>query len=480
MRGPASGFREECAVFGVHGHPEAANLAYLGLYAQQHRGQESSGIASADGERICRHGGMGLVNDIFDAGVLARLPGSLAIGHNRYSTTGNSIPENIQPIAVTYGRGPLAVAHNGNLVNAQSLRRRLEAEGAIFQSSTDTEVIIHLIARSRAPDLAGQVVDALAQVQGAYSVLFLAPGCMVAVRDPRGFRPLCIGKLGQSVVFASESCGLDIIEARLVREVEPGEMVVVDGSGMRSLFPFPKVPPAFCIFEFIYFARPDSTIGKKSVYLSRKELGRRLAAEHPAEADMVVPVPDSGVPAAMGYAERSGIPLEMGLIRNHYVGRTFIEPAQSIRHFGVKIKLNPCRAALAGKRVVLVDDSIVRGNTSRKIIRMVRDAGAAEVHLRISSPPTSHPCFYGIDTPDHRELLASMHDEEEIRRFITADSVKYLSQAGMRMALGATEEEARLADSAWCEACFSGAYPVRFLRDEETMQMPLWQRVSRV
>jgi amidophosphoribosyltransferase len=480
MKRRPGGFHEECAVFGVHGHTEAANLVYLGLYAQQHGGQESSGIASADGHRIFRHGDMGLVNDIFTSDVLARLPGPLAIGHNRYSTTGSSIPENIQPIAVTYGRGPLALSHNGNLVNGQSLRRRLENEGAIFQSTTDTEVIIHLMARSRAPDLEGAVVEALSQVQGSYSAIFLTPGRMVAVRDPRGFRPLCVGRLGEAVVFASESCGLDIIEAGLLREVEPGEMIVVDAGGMRSHHPFPQLPPSFCVFEFIYFARPDSALQGRSVYLARKELGRRLAMEQPVTADVVVPVPDSGVPAAVGFAESAGIPLEMGIIRNHYVGRTFIEPAQSIRHFGVKIKLNPCRAALAGKRVVLVDDSIVRGTTSRKIVKMVRDAGAAQVHLRISSPPTTHPCFYGIDTPDRQELIASSHSMEEIRRYVTADSVGYLSREGLRAALGASAEEAGAERSNWCEACFSGDYPVIFPRDEETMQMPLWQRVSRV
>ncbi len=472
-------FHDQCAVFGVFGHPEAANLAYLGLYAQQHRGQESSGIASSDGGRLYRHGAMGMVNDIYSQAVLARLPGDRAIGHNRYSTTGSSIPENIQPITVTYARGGLAVAHNGNLVNAQALRRSLEEEGAIFQSTTDTEVVIHLMARSRQGDFASSAVEALSRVEGAYSMVLLNEGSMLAVRDPHGFRPLVMGKLGGATVFASESCALDIIEAELVRDLEPGEMVVVDEGGVRSFFPFPKAPRSFCVFEFIYFARPDSTIEGRNVYLARKELGKVLAREQPVEADLVIPVPDSGVPSAMGFSEGSGIPLEMGLIRNHYIGRTFIEPAQSIRHFGVKIKLNPCREVMAGKRVVLIDDSIVRGTTSRKIVKMVRAAGASEVHLRISSPPTAHPCFYGIDTPTRQELIASTHTLEEIRKYVTADSVGYISREGMMRAVGNRAGAGTTAAPWCCEACFSGEYPVGFSPQDEG-QIPLWQRVARV
>ena len=469
--------REECGVFGIYDHPEASNLAYLGLYALQHRGQESAGIASTDGSRVYRYGDMGLVSDIFTPEVLSRLPGYAAIGHNRYSTAGGSVMENVQPLAVTYAQGGLAVAHNGNLVNALELRGELEAAGAIFQSTSDTEVIIHLIARSRAASMVDRVVEALYQIQGAYSLLLLTEKRLIAIRDPRGFRPLSIGRLKDAWIFSSETCALDLIEARFVRDVSPGEVVVVDEGGISSFFPFPKIKASPCVFEFIYFARPDSVIDGRSVNGMRKRLGRRLAQEAPADADIVVPVPDSGVPASVGYAEQMGLPMEMGLIRNHYVGRTFIEPSQSIRHFGVKLKLNPCRDVIHGKRVVLVDDSIIRGTTSRKIVKMVREAGASEVHLRISSPPTTNPCYYGVDTPTHQELIASSHTIEEIRKYVTADSLGYLSTEGLRWAL---HLDAPLERPAFCEACFSGDYPVPFPRDE-TSQMDLWpHRVSRV
>lgn len=469
-------FREECGVFGIYGHQEAANMTYLGLHALQHRGQESAGIATTDGTRVFRHAQMGLVSDIFTPATIAKLPGSLAIGHNRYSTTGESLAENIQPISVTYARGGLAVAHNGNLVNAHDIRRDLEESGAIFQSSSDTEVIVHLMARSRGGHVLDRLIETLNQIRGAYSLLILTEKRLIAVRDPRGFRPLSMGRLGDSVVFSSETCALDLIEAEFVRDVSPGEIIMVDQDGVTSLFPFPKMKAAPCIFEYVYFARPDSVIDGISVYQARKTLGLQLAREAPVSADIVIAVPDSGVPAAIGYAEGMGLPLEWGLIRNHYVGRTFIEPSQSIRHFGVKLKLNPCRDSIRGKRVVLIDDSIVRGTTSRKIVKMVRDAGATEVHMRISSPPTVNPCYYGIDTPTHQELIAYSHTVEETRRYITADSLGYLSLEGLRAAVrpDLSQEQGGL-----CEACFSGDYPVAFPRDDT--QMSLWaQRITHV
>jgi amidophosphoribosyltransferase len=467
---PFDKFREECGVFGIHGHAEAANMTYLGLHALQHRGQESAGIATTEGTRIFKHGQMGLVNDIFTPAVLETLPGNMAIGHNRYSTTGESLVENIQPLTVTYARGMLAIAHNGNLVNAQEVKQDLEESGAIFQSSSDTEVIIHLMAKSRGGHILDRLVEALNQLRGAYSLLILTEKRLIAVRDPRGFRPLSMGRLGDATVFTSETCGLDLIEADFVRDVSPGEIVVVDNDGVNSYFPFPKMKGAPCIFEYVYFARPDSTIDGIGVYKARKRLGLQLAREAPVNADVVVAVPDSGVPAAFGFAEGMGIPQEWGLIRNHYVGRTFIEPSQSIRHFGVKLKLNPCREAIKGKRVVLIDDSIVRGTTSRKIVKMVRDAGATEVHLRISSPPTMNPCFYGIDTPTNQELIASSHTVEEIRKYITADSLGYLSLEGMRKAI---RPDLGTDSGGFCEACFSGDYPVAFPRSHDA-QMNLW------
>ncbi len=450
------GFREKCGVVGVFGHPEAANLAYLGLCALQHRGQEAAGIVSSDGQVLVSHRGLGLVTDVFPETIIRRLRGQAAIGHNRYSTTGGSQHlKNAQPLVVEYGRGGLALAHNGNLVNAERLRAELEARGSIFQSTVDTEVIIHLIAAAGADTLEDRVVEALHQVRGAYSLVFLAPDKLIAVRDPNGFRPLVLGRVKGAWVVASETCALDLVDAEYEREIEPGEMVVMSEDGLASYRPFAKVPGAACIFEYIYFARPDSTVFGRSVYQARKELGRTLAREAGVAADIVIPVPDSGVPAAIGYAEAAGVPFEMGLIRNHYVGRTFIEPRDAIRHFGVKVKLNAQRNVLEGKRVVVVDDSIVRGTTSRKIVKMIRDAGAREVHMRISSPPTTNPCYYGIDTPTRAELIASSHDIDEIRRYITADSLAYLSEEGMYAFLGGTQP-------GFCDACFTGRYPVAF------------------
>ncbi|MCS6926111.1 MAG: amidophosphoribosyltransferase, partial [Candidatus Binatia bacterium] len=446
-------FREECGVVGVYGHPEAANLAYLALYALQHRGQESAGIASSNGQTLLVHRGMGLVADIFDEKMIRRLEGWSAIGHNRYSTTGSTVLKNSQPLVVKYTHGALAVAHNGNLVNAEELRLSLEEHGSIFQSTVDTEVILHLIAASRAPRLVDRAIEALQHVRGAYSLVLLSEHEMIAVRDPHGFRPLVLGRITdpgrETHVVVSETCALDLIGATYEREVEPGEVLLFTPQGVTSYFPFPRQPLSRCIFEHIYFSRPDSLLYGRSVYQTRKELGRQLAREAAVAADIVIPVPDSGVPAALGYAEESGLPFEMGLIRNHYVGRTFIEPRESIRHFGVKVKLNAQPAVLRDKRVVVVDDSIVRGTTSRKIVTMIRAAGAREVHLRISSPPTIGPCFYGVDTPTRRELIAASHSVEEICRYVTADSLAYLSEAGMYAALG----EVR---GGFCDACFTG------------------------
>jgi amidophosphoribosyltransferase len=456
-----------CGVVGVFGHPEAANLAYLGLYALQHRGQESAGIVATDGEKLRAVREMGHVNDIFTANRLKDLPGFAAIGHVRYSTAGSSTLRNAQPISASFAHGPIALAHNGNLVNADTLRKELEATGAIFQSTSDSEVVLHLLARSDRLPLPRVLPHALAQVTGAYSLLMLTPEALIGCRDPHGFRPLVIGRLGETWVLASETCALDLLEAQYVRDVEPGEIVVIDRQGLRSSKPFPAKRQLQCIFEYVYFARPDTTLWGQNVYHVRKAMGRRLAEEYPADADIVVPVPDSGVGAALGYAERSGIPFEMGLIRNHYVGRTFIEPRQGIRHFGVRIKLNPMREALEGRRVVVVDDSIVRGTTSRKIVRMIRSAGAKEVHLRISSPPIQWPCYYGIDTPTRKQLIASSHKVEEIRRYLEADSLGYLSLDGLIKAVGGD-------DARFCHACFTGEYKVGFPH-EDTAQLGLFE-----
>ncbi|MBN2643926.1 MAG: amidophosphoribosyltransferase [Desulfuromonadaceae bacterium] len=465
-------FNDECGVFGIYGHPEAANLTYLGLYSLQHRGQESCGIVASDGTSLRAYRKLGLVADVFkDNAIFDSLPGRSAIGHVRYSTAGGNDVKNVQPIMVDYVRGSIAVAHNGNLVNAQELRNELEQQGSIFSTIADTEVIIHLLARAQSDSLADRLVDALKRVRGAYSLLFLTETRMVAVRDPHGFRPLILGKLDGAYVVASETCALDLIEAEFIRELEPGELVIIDKNGLRSFFPLEKAQQSSCIFEYIYFARPDSTIFGHEVYGVRKEYGRQLAREYPVEADVVVPIPDSGVPAAIGYAEQSGIPFELGLIRNHYVGRTFIEPQQSIRHFGVKIKLNPVREVIEGKRVVVIDDSIVRGTTARKIIKMIRQAGAKEVHVRISSPPTSYPCYYGIDTPTRKELISSSHTVDEINRYITSDSLGYLSVDGL---LKATCGKDCCENKQFCTACFSGQYPIKFPRLKDDKQLGLF------
>lgn len=464
-------FHDECGVFGIFGHPEAANLTYLGLYALQHRGQESCGIVSSDGQELHAYRGMGLVSDRFKRNsVFSKLPGRSAIGHVRYSTAGSSDLKNVQPILVDYARGSVAVAHNGNLVDAQDVRNDLEQSGSIFSTTSDTEVLIHLLAKSQSDLLSERIAEALMAVKGAYSIVFLTETRMVAVRDPNGFRPLVLGKLGEGYVIASETCAFDLIEAEFIREVEPGEMIFIDKHGMKSFKPFKETKPSPCIFEFVYFARPDSTIFGQQVYKVRKELGRQLAREHNVEADVVIAVPDSGVPATMGFAEESGIPFELGLIRNHYVGRTFIEPQQSIRHFGVKLKLNPVRDVIEGKRVVVVDDSLVRGTTARKIIKMIRAAGAREVHMRLSSPPTSFPCYYGIDTPTRKELISSSHSIEEIGRYITADTLGYLSREGMLKAAGVDPGE----KGCYCDACFSGEYPVKFPRLKADSQLGLF------
>ena len=463
--------REGCGIFGVFNHPEAANLTYLGLYALQHRGQESAGIVSSDGRELHVHKAMGLVSDIFTESALKTLPGSSAIGHVRYSTTGSSHIKNAQPFVVSGGVGNVAIAHNGNLTNAMEIRKELESYGSIFQSTMDTEVIIHLMAISREKTLLDRLINALSRVQGAYSLLLMAENTMIAVRDPRGFRPLSIGRLGDATVVASESCAFDLIGAALEREIDPGEIVSIDKQGRKSYKPFPPLKQSPCVFEFIYFARPDSFIFGRNVYEIRKELGRQLAREYPLEADVVIPVPDSGMPAAIGYAQEAGIPLELGLIRNHYVGRTFIEPKQSIRHFGVKIKLNPVRQILKGKRVVVVDDSIVRATTGRKIIKMIRSGGATEIHFLISSPPTRFPCFYGIDTPTKSELIANSHTLEEIRKYITCDSLGYLSLEGLKYVVEGGRRP-------FCYACFDGQYPVEFPVKIPEPQMPLFYNLS--
>ena len=467
MMGPDR-FHEECALMGVYGHPEAANLVYLGLYAQQHRGQEGAGIVSSDGSLLLSHRGLGLVADVFDQEVLDRLVGDMAIGHNRYATSGRTLLKNTQPFVVEFARGGLAVAHNGNLVNALELREALEARGAIFQSSVDTEVIVHLIANASGETLVERIIAALAAVRGAYSLLFLSKNELIAVRDPNGFRPLVMGRIKDTVVFASETCALDLIGATYERELAAGEVVVASADGVRSLFPFPKAPLTRCVFEYVYFARPDSTVFGRNVYQVRKSLGRQLAREAPAAADLVVPVPDSGVPAALGFAEESMLPFDFGLIRNHYVGRTFIEPQDAIRHFGVKVKLNAQRGVLEGKRVVVVDDSIVRGTTSRKIVTMLRAAGATEVHMRISSPPTVGPCYYGVDTPTRSELIASEHSVDAIREYITADSLGFLSEQGLYPFTNGDGE-------GFCDACFTGRYPLPVSDDIRSRQLVLFE-----
>src|SRR5450631_999428 len=457
---------EECGVAAIYGHPEASKLAYLSLYALQHRGQESAGISSSDGTQIYTKKAMGHVADIFTQPVLKQLPGSLAIGHTRYSTAGDTALLNAQPFSVACNKGRIAVAHNGNITNALELRRGLEERGAIFQANSDTEVILHLVAHSEERTLAGALRDALLQLEGAFSLVFLAQDRIIVARDPHGFRPLAMGEMEVSggrkcYVFASETCAFDLIGAVYLHDVDPGEMISVGPEGITRERWAPQQARAQCVFEHVYFARPDSLVFGRAVEESRENLGRLLARECPADADLVVPVPDSGVAAAIGYSDESGLPFRQALIRNHYVGRTFIEPSQAIRDFGVKLKLNPVRHLLQGKRVVLVDDSIVRGTTSRKIVRMVRQAGAREVHLRISCPPTISPCFYGVDTPTSAELIASNHNVEEIRRFVEADSLGYLSLPSLRTAVGDSEKHE------YCYACYTGDYPTELVNIEE-------------
>ena len=451
--------REECGVFGVWNHADAAALTALGLHALQHRGQEAAGIVSFDGERFHGHHALGEVGENFsDEAVIRRLPGDRAIGHNRYSTTGDAVLRNIQPLFADFASGGFAIGHNGNLTNARRIRRALVERGCLFHSTTDTEVIVHLIATSAKDSVEERLVDALEQVVGAYSLVAMTNTAMIGVRDPLGVRPLVLGRVGDAWILASETCALDIIGADYVRDVEPGEIVVIGAGGVQSLAPFAPRPKRFCVFEYIYFARPDSTVESVNVYEARCRIGEELAREQPAAADVVVPIPDSGVPAALGYAREAGIPYEIGIIRNHYVGRTFIEPTDRIRHLGVKLKHNANRNLIHGKRVILVDDSIVRGTTSTKIVEMVRNAGATEVHMRIASPPTTHSCFYGVDTPERDELLAAHHDVEAMMRLIGVDSLAYLSLDGLYRALG---EPGRDEDAPrYCDACFSGRYPI--------------------
>jgi len=442
-----------CGIFGIDGHEDASNHVYLGLYALQHRGQESTGIVSWDGRRMPVARGMGHVADVFPAPVLERLTGRRAIGHTRYSTAGSSVISNAQPIVVKTSMGSIGIVHNGNLTNGATIRARLEAEGSIFQTTSDTEVILHLMARTPREDVVDSLVEALAEVEGAFSLLVLTENALVAARDSHGFRPLAMARLGNAVCFSSESCAFDLLGAHSERELDPGEVVVVRPSGITSHRLPGVVTPKRCAFEHVYFARPDSTVFGDPVGEVRRRLGAQLAREAPADADVVVPVPDSGLFAALGYSRESGLPFELGMTRNHYVGRTFIEPKQSIRNFGVKIKLNPVRSIIQGKRIVLIDDSVVRGTTSRKIVRMVRETGATEVHLRISSPPTAFPCYYGIDTPRRRELIAATQSLDDIRAYIGADSVAYLSVEGLKAALTGSGES-------YCTACWTGDYPV--------------------
>jgi amidophosphoribosyltransferase len=462
--------KEYCGVMAVHNHGEASTLAYLGLHQLQHRGQESAGIVSSDGGRMHVHKAMGQVADIFTEEVLSKLPGNLAIGHTRYSTTGDSAILNAQPIMVDCNKGMIALAHNGNLVNAWEIRARLEAQGSIFQTTSDTEVIVHLIAQSKEHTLPEAVCDALRRIEGAFSLVLMTRDRIFAVRDPRGFRPLSMGRIPNgagserdTVVFASETCAFDLIGAVYERDVKPGEMVVVGPEGVSSRFFGAEMKQSSCIFEHVYFSRPDSVVFGRSVQASREALGRQLAKESGVEADIVVPVPDSGVTAALGYAAEAGLPFRFGLIRNHYVGRTFIEPEQRVRDFGVKLKLNPVRSLLAGKRVVLIDDSIVRGTTSRKIVRMVRDSGATEVHVRISCPPTISPCYYGVDTPEKSQLIAANKSVEEIRNYIGADSLAYLSIKGLREACAEGEK------TTYCTSCYTGIYPTEFVPLEQLL-----------
>ena len=461
-------FHDECGVVGVYGHPDAANLVYLGLYALQHRGQESAGIAASSNGKMHLEVGMGLVADVFSDVRLKKLPGNIAVGHNRYSTTGVSRVKNAQPCLIEYSGGTMAMGHNGNLVNASEIRKELGVAGAIFQSTNDSEVIVHLMAQSRRNSFVDRAVAALSQVKGAYSIVLMSENELVAARDPQGFRPLCLGKLDGAYIVASESCVMDLVEAEFIREIEPGELILINQFGVKSFHPFQKASTKQCVFEHIYFSRPDSYLFGHSVYSTRKLMGKALAREKPVEADVVVPVPDSGVISAMGYSEETKIPFQMGLIRNHYVGRTFIEPQSQIRNFGVKIKLNAVKPVIEGKRVIIIDDSIVRGTTSKKIVRMLREVGAREVHVRISSPPTTHSCFYGIDTPTKGELIASNMDIDQTCKYLGADSLHYISLEKMLEIFGEQKDD-------FCAACFDGRYPVDVTgSDGNTKQLGLF------
>jgi amidophosphoribosyltransferase len=459
-------FHDQCGVFAVYGHPEAAKLTYLGLYALQHRGQESAGIVATDGREMRDHKGMGEVAEVFTEPVMGTLVGHAAIGHTRYSTAGDTSMVNAQPLVVGCNKGQLALAHNGNLVNARQVRRRLEGNGSIFQTTSDSEVIVHLLAQSDKSSFGEAFPEALRKVEGAYSLVTLTREAIYAMRDPRGFRPLCLGKLDGAWVVGSETCAFDLIGAEYIREIEPGEMVVLSRNGVESSYFSPPVKHSYCIFEHVYFSRPDSVIFGRPVQKSREMLGRLLSREHPAEADLVVPVPDSGTAAAIGYSQESGLPLKVALIRNHYIGRTFIQPEQTIRDFNVKVKLNPIRSVLENKNIILVDDSIVRGTTMRKIVRMIRGAGAQSVHVRISCPPIISPCFYGIDTPTKRELIGSHKTVDKIRDFIEADSLGYLSLDNLRKAVADAEGR-------YCRACYTGDYPTDFvelrLKEEDSV-----------
>ena len=472
--------KEECGIFGIYGHADAAAMTALGLHALQHRGQAAVGVVSFDGQQFHQHRALGLVGDNLNSGeVIARLTGRLAIGHVRYATQGETVLRNVQPLFAHLQQGGFAVGHNGNLTNAIALREQLTRRGSLFQSTTDTEVIVHLIATSPYGTLIERLIDALRQVEGAYSLIALTEESVIGLRDPLGVRPLVLGKTREDAhILTSESCALDIIDADFVRDVQPGEIVVLDKSGVHSLKPFPPARRRFCIFEYIYFARPDSKVEGLSVYDVRKRIGAQLARESPVVADVVIPVPDSGVPAAIGYAAEARIPFELGIIRNHYVGRTFIEPTEQIRHLGVKLKHNVNRAHIQGKRVVLVDDSIARGTTSRKIVEMVRQAGAAEVHMRVSSPPTTHSCFYGIDTPERKQLLAANHDIEGMRRLIGVESLAFLSIDGLYRAVGETARDQQRPQ--FCDACFTGDYPTRLTDQEEGQAPPLLSLLAEI
>ncbi len=442
-----------CGISGIYGHPGASELTYLGLYSLQHRGQESAGIVSSDNKKLYSHKGMGLVSSVFNHQSLRALKGKSAIGHVRYSTTGSSLLKNAQPFLANSPQGEIAIAHNGNLVNSRELRETLQKKGAIFQTTSDSEIIIHLMAHSAKKSLANRLTEALLQIKGAYSLLLITKNKMIAVRDPNGFRPLCLGKLNNSFVIASESCALDIIQAEYIREIEPGEILIIDENGTTSMKPFPKIKPSLCIFEFVYFARPDSKIFGESVYFTRKRLGEKLYRESPAKSDLVIPIPDSGNYAALGFAQKSGINFEYGMIRNHYIGRTFIQPRQEIRNLDVKIKLNPVKELLKGKKITVVEDSIVRGTTARLRMQNLRQAGAKRIDMRVSCPPLRHPCFYGIDFSNKGELIASSHSVEEIRKFLGLDSLSYMSLEGMLAAMPLPKEN-------FCTACFNGKYPI--------------------